>query len=95
MVKKFFFKNGINPRRLFKRDLITLHFPTNSLRVTVDSNNGLYCCSLRGANGDVLIMSSSADILISVVRDCYRESFASRLYGNDFYNSLTFIFCNV
>lgn len=95
MVKKFFFKNGINPRRLFKSDLTTLHIPCNPLRVIIDPENGLFCCSLRGANGDVLIMSSSADKLISVVRDCYRETFASRLYGNEFYNSLTFIFVNV
>lgn len=96
MLKKIFFKNGFGvPRRMFKYDLYELFIPKRPLRVTVDNKNGLYCCSLRGAKGDVLIMSSSADKLISVVRDCYRETYSSRLYDNDFYNSLTFMFCNV
>ena len=95
MVKKFFFKDGVNPRRLFKRDLINLHIPNRSIRVVVDSESGLYSCTLFGAKGDVLIMSSSVDKLISVVKDCYRCSFVCRLFNNNFYNSLTFIFVNV
>ena len=95
MVKKFFLKDGVNPRRLFKNDLFNLHIPNRSIRVVVDSESGLYSCSLFGAKGDVLIMSSSADKLISVVKDCYRCSFVCRLFNNNFYNSLTFIFSNV
>lgn len=96
MVKKFFFKNGFAlPRRLFKYDLLDLYVPSRPLRVVVNPENGLYNCSLRGRLGDVLIMSSSADKLISVVRDCYRETVSARILGNDFYKSLTFIFVNV
>lgn len=94
MVKKVFFKNGITPRRLFKSDLLSLHV-VRSIRVVVDSETGLYSCSLIGAKGDVLVISSSADKLISVIRDCYRCSFAARLFNNDFYKSLTFTFVNV
>lgn len=95
MVKKFFFKDGINPRRLFKSDLVNIHIPTQPLCVIVDPNNGLYCCSLRGSNGDVLIMSSSADKLMDVVRNCYRFSLAAQLFNDDFYLSLTYTFKNV
>lgn len=96
MVKKFFLKKGsAAPRRLFKSDLLDLYVPKRPIPVVVCPTTGLYFCSLFGRSGDVLIKSSSADKLISVVRDCFRESFASRLYNNDFYNSLTFIFYNV
>ena len=94
MVKKFFFKNGsAAPRRLFKYDLLGLFVPKCGINV-VCSEPGLYLCTLFGRTGDVLIKSSSADKLISVVRDCFRGSSAARLYNNDFYNSLTFIFVN-
>ena len=96
MVKKFFFKKGSSaPRRLFKFDLVGLYVPKGGIRVFICSTSGLFYCSLFGSSGYILIKASSADKLISVVRDCYRESFASRLYNNDFYNSLTFIFVNV
>lgn len=96
MVKKFFFKDGYAlPRRLFKRDLLDLYVPSRPLRVVVNPENGLYSCSLRGRFGDVLIMCSSADKLISVVRDCYRETVSAKFLNNDFYKSLTYIFVNV
>lgn len=95
MVKKFFFKNGSSaPRRLFKYDLLGLFVPNRPIHVVVCPNTGFYMCTLFGRSGDVLIKSSSADKIISVARDCLRESNASRLYNNDFYNSLTFIFVN-
>lgn len=96
MVKKFFLKNGFAaPRRLFKYDLLDLFVPKRGIHVSVCPTTGLYLCTLSGRSGDVLIKSSSADKLISVVRDCFRQSSAARLYNNDFYNSLTFIFVNV
>lgn len=96
MVKKIFFKNGFaSPRRMFKYDLYELYIPKRPIHVVVCPETGLYMCTLLGRTGDVLVKSSSADKLMSVVRDCYRETYASRLYDNDFYNSLTFIFCNV
>lgn len=96
MLKKFFLKNGsAAPRRLFKYDLFELYVPVRPIRVVVCPKTGLYLCTLRGRLGDVLIKSSSADKLICVARDCYRETTAARLYDNDFYNSLTFIFVNV
>lgn len=95
MVKKFFFKDGsAAPRRLFKYDLLDLFVPKRGIHVVVCPKTGLYLCTLFGRSGDVLIKCSSADKLISVVRDCFRVSSASRLYNNDFYKSLTFIFVN-
>lgn len=96
MVKKFFFKDGYAlPRRLFKCDLFDLYVPSRPIRVVVNPENGLYSCSLRGRLGDALIMCSSADKLISVVRDCYRETVSAKFFNNDFYKSLTYIFVNV
>lgn len=96
MLMKFFLKNGcVKPRRLFKYDLSELYVPVRPIRVFFCPVSGLYLCTLRGRLGDVLIGSSSADKLICVVRDCYRETNAACLYDNEFYNSLTFIFVNV
>ena len=96
MLKKCFLKNGCaKPRRMFIYDLYELYVPVRPIRVVVCPVSGLYLCTLRGRLGDVLIRSSSADKLICVVRDCYRETNAARLYNNEFYNSLTFIFVNV
>lgn len=95
MVKKFFFKNGSAvPRRLFKYDLLGLFVPKRGIHVEVCPATGMYLCTLIGRSGDVFIQSSSADKLISVVRDCFRESSAARFFNNDFYKSLTFIFVN-
>lgn len=96
MIKKVFFKNGCAaPRRLFKYDLFELYVPKRPICVRVCPVSGLFFCSLIGRTGNVFIKCSSADKLMSVVRCCYRETFASRLYNNDFYNSLTFEFVNV
>lgn len=96
MLKKYFLKNGSAvPRRLFKYDLSELYVPVRPIRVVVCPKTGLYICTLRGRLGDVLLKSSSVDRLISVVRDCYRESTDVRLYNNLFYNSLTFIVVNL
>lgn len=96
MLKKFFLKNGCAaPRRMFKYDLLELYVPVRPIRVVVCPKSGLYLCTLRGRLGDVLIRSSSVDKLISVVRDCYRQTTAARLYDNDFYNSLNFFFSNI
>lgn len=96
MLKKYFLKYGsATPRRLFKYDLFELYVPVRPIRVVVCPKTGLYLCTLRGLLGDVLLKSSSIDKLIRVVRDCYRETTAARLFNNEFYNSLTFIFVNV
>lgn len=96
MVKKFFLKNGSAvPRRMFKYDLFELFVPTRPIRVVVCPKTGLYLCTLRGRLGDVLIKASSADKLISVVRDCYCVFNESRCLNNKFYLSLTYIFTNV
>lgn len=96
MVRKFFFKHGYaTPRRFFKRDLLDLYVPSRPLPVVVNPENGLYSCSLRGRIGDFLIMCSSADKLMSVVRDFFLETVSAKFLNNDFYNSLSFIFVNV
>lgn len=96
MVKKFFFKDGYAlPRRLFKRDLLDLYVPSRPLRVVFNPETAYFYCYLRGRLGDVLIMCSSADKLMSVVRDCYRETVSAKFLNNDFYKSLTYIFVNV
>lgn len=83
MVRKFFIKQNLTVRRLLRSDLLGLKYPYHPVQISLSSVSGLFVCSLFTTKGDVHLQASSLDKLMSLVRDCYRDSFLFKLDNFD------------